>query len=350
MTKAKNETSQAKKENLQVRSLYHLFSTLAMILLILAGTLGYLHHTIDIEAITQPFNTLSEQAKNEIRNTKGLGDIYEALPVSDTGTGDAFSGLLKKNEEKNKDVTGVEQSQKKQAEREAEQEATGEQDNMAVSLMRKAQAIYIRIRLTMEKFENYIANLPYKPLIVIALMLLFAVKIYVTIVPLSFTCFLSGVIFPFWGALFINLFGILIVFSLKYRQGSKKEKNAIHKYATKWKRLGALIEDSEKGDGTGNPGLLFIFRLAPSVPVNTISSLYGYMGFTFSWYLVISVLGYLIKLITFTAIGCNIDDPFSASFLYPLELILWVSSLAMLIMALIYKRKINVMAEPPETY
>ena len=62
MTKAKNETSQAKKVNLQVRSLYHLFSTLAMILLILAGTPGYLHHTIDIEAITQPFNTLSEQA------------------------------------------------------------------------------------------------------------------------------------------------------------------------------------------------------------------------------------------------------------------------------------------------
>ncbi len=143
---------------------------------------------------------------------------------------------------------------------------------------------------------------------------------------------------------------MVYIFSIKYRKGRKSKKNTIHKYVTRWERLGTLIEDSERGEGKGNPWLLFLFRLAPSIPINTISTLYGYMGFRYSWYLVLSLLGYSIKLITFTSIGANIEDPFSAKFVVPILVILYMSGIAMAVLATVYKVKGNLLAEPVETY
>ncbi len=332
-----------KKKNLEVRSLYNIFTTLALILLLLAGTLTYLSSAVDVSAITEPFNTLSAETKKDIQNTKGIGDMYEKVSenTSDLKV-DPVWGVSNSDVDTQK-VTGVKGDAQDKAQEQSEKRGP-------MSAIGKAQMYYIKFKLIVEKVENYIAQIPYKPLIVVALLLLFALKGFISITPISFTCFLSGVIFPFWGALIINLIGIAYIFSVKYYKGKKSEKNTIHKYITKWDRLGTLIEDSDKGNGTGNAGLLFVLRLAPSVPINPVSQLYGYMGFRYPWFLATSLAGYLIKLVTFTSVGSNIADPFSAKFIVPILLILYASGLAMAVLAVIYRVKINLLAEPVETY
>ncbi len=333
-----------KRNNLEVKSLYHLFATLALILLILAGALSYLANVINIDVITRPFEVLSEETKEDLSHTRGTQKISEKMRESREAQDDNFvQGLIKKEREKNENVTGVKSGSEQKAEKNSQKKGL-------VGFINKIQIFYIKFKLTIEKFENYIARIPYKPLIILVIWALFFIKNYVSITPMSFTCFLTGLIFPFWLALFINLVGIVYIFSTKYIKGVKSEKNFIHKYLTKWKRLGRLIEDSENGNGTGNPGLLFVLRLAPSVPLNPVSTLYGYMGFKYWWYLIISVFGYAIKLITFTAIGANISDPFSPKFVLPILAILYMTGLAMAVLAIIYHHKLNLLAEPVETY
>lgn len=332
-----------KKQNLQIKSLYNLFATLALILLILAGALTYLTNAIDISVITRPFEVMSQEARQDLSRSKGTKAIAEKMPQSSSGSENWFSELRKKDEERNRNVTGVKPGAEEKAQKASEKKGP-------LGAVRKLQVYYIKFKLMIERFENYIADIPYKPVIILIIWALFFIKGYVSITPLSFTCFLTGLIFPFWLAILINLVGIVYTFSSKYIKGAKSEKNTVHKYLTKWKRLGKLIEDSENGDGTGNPGLLFILRLAPSVPLNTVSTLYGYMGFKYWWYLIISLLGYSIKLITFTSIGANIDDPFSLKFVLPILIILYMTGIAMAVLAIVYKHKMNVMAEPVETY
>lgn len=330
-----------KRSNLEVKSLYHLFATLALILLILAGALSYLANVINIDVITRPFEVLSEEAKEDLSHSKGTQKISQKMQESKDNQ--FVHSLLKKERERNENVTGV----KSGAEQKAAQKS---KKKGLVGFVNTIQIYYIKFKLTIEKFENYIARIPYKPLILLIIWGLFFIKNYVSITPLSFTCFLTGLIFPFWLALLINLVGIVYIFSTKYIKGVKSEKNFIHKYLTKWKRLGRLIEDSENGNGTGNPGLLFILRLAPSVPLNPVSTLYGYMGFKYWWYLIISIFGYAIKLITFTAIGANISDPFSPKFVLPILAILYMTGFAMAVLAVIYRHKLSLLAEPVETY
>ena len=279
---------QDQKENLKVKSLYRLFATLALILLILAGALTYLSNAIDFDTIAKPFNTLSADARSQLSDLKFGKKVSEKMPDSASAS-EQIQRIVSADTEKTRNVTGVKKDALEKAQKQTEKKGP-------IRLIGKAQIYYIEFKLLIEKLERLIEQIPYKPVIVLIIWLLFFLKGFFSITPISFTCFLSGLIFPFWAALLINLVGIVYIFTVKYRKGAKSEKNTIHKYATKWKRLGVLIEDSERGNGTGNPGLLFLLRLAPSIPLNPVSQLYGYMGFQYHWYLAVSLIGYSIKL------------------------------------------------------
>lgn len=333
---------QDQKENLEVKSLYRLFATLALILLILAGALTYLSNAIDFDTIAKPFNTLSADARSQLSDLKFGKKVSEKMPDSASAS-EQIRRIVSADTEKTRNVTGVKKNALEKAQKQTEKKGP-------IRLIGKAQIYYIEFKLLIEKLERLIEQIPYKPVIVLIIWLLFFLKGFFSITPISFTCFLSGLIFPFWAALLINLVGIVYIFTVKYRKGTKSEKNTIHKYATKWKRLGVLIEDSERGNGTGNPGLLFLLRLAPSIPLNPVSQLYGYMGFQYHWYLTVSLIGYSIKLITFTAIGSNLSNPFSLKFIAPILIILYLSGITMAILSIIYRRKLSLITEPAETY
>ncbi|MBQ8470234.1 MAG: hypothetical protein IJ547_06565, partial [Clostridia bacterium] len=280
-------------------------------------------------------------------------------------------------------------------------------DDLGIS---NAQMNYIKFKTFMENLETRVTELPYKPLIVLALLVFFALKSFVGIVPVSATCLIAAVIFPFPVALLINFIGVGIIFTIKYAMGRAAKSNGIKKFIMKsdglWKvvsdadnstkkvlketndkrkaekaalnqlqgkndrskkpvtnpvlrffiaigkGIGKVVrvirdkllkvpvlsilideedaEQSAKG-GTGNPLVLFALRLVPFVPANPVSSLFGNLQMDYRSFLLISLFGYLVKVISFTAIGYNIADPFTSKFIVPFIALLYLAGFGLLI-------------------
>ncbi|MBO4446450.1 MAG: TVP38/TMEM64 family protein [Clostridia bacterium] len=203
----------------------------------------------------------------------------------------------------------------------------------------KAQQLYIKYQGVMERFENSISEIPNPFLIVICLWLLFALKSLVVLIPASFTCLVTALIFPFPVAVIINLCGYAIMFLAKYFWGKHIGEGGVSKLVKHSKLLWKYIQDEENGYGTGNPLVLFILRLVPTVPLNPISSMYGKMGYDLWKYMLLSMLGISLRVVSVTSIGSNVGNPFSSAFIVPLIVILFVSGFSMVMFSLILSRR-----------
>ncbi|MCQ2488413.1 MAG: VTT domain-containing protein [Clostridia bacterium] len=203
----------------------------------------------------------------------------------------------------------------------------------------KAQESYIKYQSFMEDFESRIADLDNKFLICLCILLLFLSKSIIVLIPATITCIVTALIFPFEVAITINILGYVILFTAKYFWGRYIDAGYIHRLVKHSKFLYKYIQDEENGYATGNPLLLFILRLVPTVPINPISAMYGHMGYDYWRFLLLSMLGSSLKIVSFTAIGSNISDPFSSAFVIPLILILFVSGFSMISLSLILSRR-----------
>lgn len=201
----------------------------------------------------------------------------------------------------------------------------------------KAQKAYISFRNYMENIEKSIVYVDNKWIFFLLLTALFLSKSLVSVIPISITCLLSGLVFDFPIALAINVWGMLIIITIKYFWGKKITGGYALKIINRYPFIKSLINI----DGKPNPWTLFIFRLVPSFPINPVSQLYGYMGYSFPKYILISMAGFSIKLISFTCIGCNVANPFSAAFIVPLIIILLVSGISMLVVDHIVSKNIK---------
>lgn len=270
-------------------------NAIAVILILFSFALAYMGNVIDFKDITAPF----ENFVKSNQNTQN-----EGAHVKD----EVINGM-----ETAMDITGLS----------------------------KAQQYYIKFQGYMEALENSIVKFDNYALIVIALLLLYAVKSVISFVPLAATCLISGLVFPFPVALLINFVGVAIILTIKYFWGKHIGEGNFSKLAKKSDAIWELIKDTENGDGTGNPIILFLLRIVPSVPIGPVSQMYGKMGYNFWRYLGISLLGYSLKIISFTMIGYNVNDPFSASFIVPLVVILFVSGVGILGMNFIFTKVRN---------
>lgn len=193
------------------------------------------------------------------------------------------------------------------------------------------EQVYLSFRQKMIDVESKVArygNNGYKVLVIVFLFLL---KGFLPLVPISATCLLSGAILPFPLALTVNIIGLCGLMAIKYWLGRKLGGGNIEKILKRYPEILALLER----DGSGNPWLLFIFRLVPSFPLNPISQLYGSMGYKFNNYMIISIFGFMLKIVSFTVIGSNVYDPLSSAFIVPIIIILFVSGVSMLLVNLI---------------
>jgi uncharacterized membrane protein YdjX (TVP38/TMEM64 family) len=91
-------------------------------------------------------------------------------------------------------------------------------------------------------------------------------------------------------------------------------------------RLRRLI----KSDGTGNPALLIALFLVPGMPINSISGIYGSFNFGYWRFILLSVIGFMPRLISFTFVGRNVFDPLSPGFLVPIMLLAFFSGISLL--------------------
>lgn len=192
-----------------------------------------------------------------------------------------------------------------------------------------------QLQIWYDEYEDYllrleldVASLENKWIIITAIFSLFALKTIspVPYIPISCICVISAMVFNLNISVILNILGLVIIFSIRYYIGRKK-KTLPYRILKRYDEIWRVLEH----DGKGNPWLLFLCRILPLFPVNTVSNIYGGMKYDFKKYILLSVSGYLPKIISYTIIGRNAFNPFSASFMIPVMVSSFLSGTGLLI-------------------
>ncbi len=181
-------------------------------------------------------------------------------------------------------------------------------------------------RTELALLEQKIAAIPQRWLFIVAVLFLFFVKCFIPIYLTSSVCFLTGLVLPMYLAIPVNILGMIIMLSVKYYWGYRFGAGTARKIIGKSERLKNLIEH----DGKGNPSLLVMIRLIPGFSINTVSSVYGSMKFGYWNFIILSIIGFMPRLISFTFVGRNAYDPLSPGFLVPIMLLCFATGLTLL--------------------
>lgn len=184
---------------------------------------------------------------------------------------------------------------------------------------------YDEIMRRLSAFEYAVATLPYRGLVIVAVLLIYLCKSIVPL-PISAVCVIAGMAFPLPYAVLINIVGFSILCIIKYFWGKHIGGGVVHKLLLKNEDIERILE---KADDKAKGGLLIGFRLVPSFPINTISQVYGAMQYDWKWFLALSVAGFLPKLISYSIIGRNVYDPFSMAFILPFVILFTISGLSL---------------------
>lgn len=171
------------------------------------------------------------------------------------------------------------------------------------------------------EFEERIAAIQEWWLFVAVVFLLFTLKSVFPLITIPAICLTTGVVLPGYAAIIVNLIGVAWLMTIRFFWGKRLGGGGAKRII----RKNAEIREFLERDGSGNPYMLFLFRLIPSFPVNSVSQLYGAMDIGYVEYLLISLGGFSYKLLLYTIIGRNVYNPLSASFLLPIIIFLLVS-------------------------
>lgn len=176
--------------------------------------------------------------------------------------------------------------------------------------------------------EHKVAAIQNKWLIVLVIELLYFILTAFPVFPVSILCVASAMVFDFSQSLFINICGLVILFSVRYSTGKREGGGSAQWLVRRSKTIRTLVED----DGQGNPWVLAVIRLLPLMPINPVSHLYGAMDFPFYRFILISVAGFLPKLISYIIIGNNFANIFSPQFTLPLIILTFISGIFFLLL------------------
>ena len=187
---------------------------------------------------------------------------------------------------------------------------------LALTMLMQVQQFAVRYAKFLEmldSLDNAIAAIPNKGLIVIAIMLLYLAKSLLPI-PISAVCVVAGMAFQTEFAVAVNIWG------------KHLGRGFVYKFLCRYDNVRKILES----DTASKDGLLVGLRLVPSFPINTVSQLYGAMGYGYYKYIFLSILGFLPKIISYSMVGRHVFDPFSYAFMVPLVIIFVLSGIAMI--------------------
>lgn len=177
----------------------------------------------------------------------------------------------------------------------------------------------------LQNIDDAIVQLDSNVEIIICIFALYIAKCQLPI-PMGFLCVISGVVFPLSQAILLNLLFTSFFFTVKYLEGGF--------IGGGWtgmilgiKQL-HFVRDWIQFKGTGNPYVLFISRLIPSIPLGMVSKYYGSMKYDFLYYILLSLLGFAPRLFIYTKIGSAILNPFSVQFIVLLMIIVAFSGIS----------------------
>ncbi len=178
-----------------------------------------------------------------------------------------------------------------------------------------------------EWIEKFIAQ--YDKLSAFGLIIvLFAFKSVVPILPFSVLFISSGMVFSPIVAVLVNLIGFALLVTIKFLWGRKYGGGKAHKLLNKNESLSNFMNLS----GEGNKWMLVLLRLVPYMPVSTVSRAYGATEISLLPFVGLSVLGFLPRLVLWSIVGTNIFNPFSATFMAPVIILLIISGISLQIL------------------
>ena len=135
---------------------------------------------------------------------------------------------------------------------------------------------------------------------------LFAVKSLSPFLPITVLYILSGIIFSFAPALFLNLSGALIGMVIGYGVGRFTSSDCAEKMTAKYPKFKGISEKLHNGEWF----YTYILRIIP-ISDDIISVYLGSMKVSFGKYFTASLVGALPTVAVITFIGSNIYNPFS---------------------------------------
>lgn len=197
---------------------------------------------------------------------------------------------------------------------------------LAVMQIESLHTWYMTWQDELVKLEEQVAALNNKWIIILVVLLLFTLKSIFPPITITAICLISGMVLPWYFAIAVNILGVGWLMTIRYYWGKRFGCGRTVKLLRQNEIVHFLLENK----GTGNPYMLFILRLIPSFPVNSVSRLYGSLQFPYRNYILISLAGFLFKIISYSVIGGNVYNPLSASFLLPIILLCTISGALLL--------------------
>lgn len=144
------------------------------------------------------------------------------------------------------------------------------------------------------------------------IILMFGVKSVSMAIPLSVLYISSGIIFPGFWAILINILGLILCMTIPYFIGRYSGTALFNKLAAKYPKVDKIKQIDE-----GNKWfLVFIVKILGFIP-NEISSLtLGTMEIPYGIYIVAAVLGKTPSMIATTILGSNFNKPGTSGFIW----------------------------------
>lgn len=185
---------------------------------------------------------------------------------------------------------------------------------------------YSRYTETLANYEIWLQTGGATLLSVFIILVNYVLKALIPWFPISCICVASALVFKWHHALLINVAGLIVLFTIKFFWGRKYGGGNAEKILSRYDTAHTFIDSSKLGSRV----VLFFLRLIPVFPINSVSCLYGTTNISYPRYIVISLLGYTYRLLSYITIGRNVFDPASASFIVPLIILLFFSGVVLL--------------------
>ncbi len=192
----------------------------------------------------------------------------------------------------------------------------------------------------LSNLESDIAGLDSQWVILLCIFALYLARFRIPI-PFSILCAITGICFSINRALIINVVFMAVFYALKYLEGRYFGGGWLT-YVLNIRQV-RFVKDWVTFRGSGNPYILVVSRLVPSIPAAVISRLYGSMHYDFLYYICLSILGYLPRLYIYTRLGAEIFNPFSWNFIVLLIIVVIFTGLSTLIFNIFYGARSNKM-------
>ncbi len=199
---------------------------------------------------------------------------------------------------------------------------------LALTMLMQVQQFAVRYDSFLQMladFEDSVAAIPDKGVVILAILLLYLAKSVIPI-PTSAVCVIAGMVFQTPLAVIINVVGYIGLITIKYFWGKRLGSGFIYKALCKYENIERILTS----DAAAKDGLLAAFRVIPVCPINTVSQIYGAMEYDYYKYIFLSILGFLPRIISYSMVGRHVYNPFSLAFMLPLVIIFMISGFAII--------------------